>query len=76
MKFNNSFDFREMSAINPLDSIRLNFPRSDLLLLNLALALIMYGVALDLMWSNFRYLSKNSKGFFWEFFLSSCYCLS
>jgi bile acid:Na+ symporter, BASS family len=53
-----------MSTTNPLDSIRLNFSQGDLLLLNLALALIMYGVALDLRWEDFRYLIKNPKGFF------------
>lgn len=53
-----------MSTTNPLDSIQLNFSQSDLLLLNLALALIMYGVALDLKWEDFRYLIKNPKGFF------------
>ncbi|MBA4302080.1 MAG: symporter [Cyclobacterium sp.] len=53
-----------MSSSNPLDSIRLNFSQGDLLLLNLALALIMYGVALDLRWEDFRYLLKNPKGFF------------
>ncbi len=49
---------------DPLDSIRLNFSQGDLLLLNLALALIMYGVALDLRWEDFRYLIKNPKSFF------------
>ncbi len=53
-----------MSSPDPLDSIRLNFSQGDLLLLNLALALIMYGVALDLRWEDFRYLAKNPKGFF------------
>lgn len=53
-----------MSTPNPLDSIRLNFSQGDLLLLNLALALIMYGVALDLRWEDFRYLIKNPKGLF------------
>lgn len=53
-----------MSPENPLDSVRLNFSQGDLLLLNLALALIMYGVALDLRWEDFRYLVKNPKGFF------------
>ena len=48
---------------NSLDSIRLNFSQGDLFLLNLALALIMYGVALDLRWEDFRYLIKNPKGF-------------
>ncbi|MDP2042077.1 MAG: bile acid:sodium symporter family protein [Algoriphagus sp.] len=57
-----------MSSTNPLDSIRLNFSQGDLLLLNLALALIMYGVALDLRWEDFRYLLKNPKGFFMGIF--------
>jgi bile acid:Na+ symporter, BASS family len=52
-----------MSTTNPLDSVQLNFSQGDLLLLNLALALIMYGVALDLSWDDFRYLIKNPKGF-------------
>ncbi|WP_111669855.1 bile acid:sodium symporter family protein [Algoriphagus litoralis] len=52
-----------MSTTNPLDSVRLNFSQGDLLLLNLALALIMYGVALDLKWADFSYLIKNPKGF-------------
>ena len=50
-------------AENSLDSIRLNFSPGDLFLLNLALALIMYGIALDLRWEDFRYLTKNPKSF-------------
>lgn len=53
-----------MSSPHPLDSIQLNFSPGDLILLNLALALIMFGVALDLRWEDFRYLIKNPKGFF------------
>lgn len=53
-----------MTQENPLDSITLNFSQGDLLLLNLALALIMFGVALDLKWEDFRYLVKNPKAFF------------
>lgn len=53
-----------MSPAEALDSIRLNFSQGDLLLLNLALALIMFGVALDLRWEDFLYLPKNPKGFF------------
>lgn len=49
---------------NPLDAVRLNFSQGDLLLLNLALALIMYGVALDLRWSDFKYLIHHPKSFF------------
>ncbi len=53
-----------MTQPNELDSIQLNFSSGDLLLLNLALALIMYGVALDLRFDDFKYLAKNPKGFF------------
>ncbi|WP_425638756.1 bile acid:sodium symporter family protein [Algoriphagus yeomjeoni] len=53
-----------MNPNTELDSIQLNFSPSDLLLLNLALALIMYGVALDLRFEDFKYLAKNPKGFF------------
>ena len=47
-----------------LDSIRINFSPDDLFLLNFALALIMYGVALELSWKDFKYLAQNPKGFF------------
>ncbi|MDR7128259.1 BASS family bile acid:Na+ symporter [Algoriphagus sp. 4150] len=53
-----------MSPNAELDSIQLNFSSGDLLLLNLALALIMYGVALNLRFEDFKYLAKNPKGFF------------
>lgn len=53
-----------MQSKTDLDSILLNFSPDDLLLLNLALALIMYGVALDLSIEDFRYLLKNPKAFF------------
>lgn len=53
-----------MNPSTDLDSIRLNFSPNDLLLLNLALALIMYGVALDLRFRDFAYLAKNPKSFF------------
>ena len=53
-----------MNPTTELDSIQLNFSPSDLLFLNLALALIMYGVALDLRFEDFKYLAKNPKGFF------------
>jgi len=53
-----------MDTTSDLDSISLNFSTEDLLLLNLALALIMYGVALDLRFEDFKYLVKNPKGFF------------
>ena len=53
-----------MNPSSELDSIQLNFSANDLLLLNLALALIMYGVALDLRFEDFKYLIQNPKGFF------------
>jgi BASS family bile acid:Na+ symporter len=53
-----------MNPNTDLDAIRLNFSPSDLLLLNLALALIMYGVALDLRFKDFAYIAKNPKSFF------------
>lgn len=63
-------------SLNPLDAVRLNFSQGDLLLLNLALALIMYGVALDLRWSDFKYLIQHPKAFllgvFSQFFALPC----
>lgn len=53
-----------MTSPHELDSVRLNFSPDDLLLLNLALALIMYGVALDLKVKDFSYLVKHPKPFF------------
>ncbi len=53
-----------MTSPHELDSVRLNFSPDDLLLLNLALALIMYGVALDLRVKDFKYLAKHPKPFF------------
>lgn len=53
-----------MHPASDLDSISLNFSSEDLFVLNLALALIMYGVALDLRFADFLYLFKNPKGFF------------
>lgn len=53
-----------MNSPEILDAIRLNFSPKDLLALNLALALIMYGVALDLRFEDFKYLMKNPKPFF------------
>lgn len=53
-----------MNSPNSLDAVRLNFSQTDLLALNIALALIMYGVALDLKLSDFHYLIKNPKSFF------------
>jgi BASS family bile acid:Na+ symporter len=53
-----------MNKAIELDSIHLNFSAQDLLFLNLALALIMFGIALELKISDFKYLVKNPKGIF------------
>lgn len=44
-----------------IDDIRLNFSEDRLILLNLCLAFIMFGIALDLRPSDFRQLIKNPK---------------
>lgn len=43
-------------GMDGIDAIRLNFGASSLRAINFALAVIMYGVALDLRWSDFRRL--------------------
>lgn len=53
-----------MSSPTSIDSVQLNFSQGDLLGLNIALAVIMFGVALDLKWEDFLYIAKNPKGFF------------
>lgn len=53
-----------MNKATELDAIHLNFSSQDLLFLNLALALIMFGIALELKIADFKYLVKNPKGFF------------
>ena len=52
-----------MATPNALDSVQLNFSPDKLLGLNIALAIIMYGVALELKWGDFKYLIQNPKGF-------------
>jgi BASS family bile acid:Na+ symporter len=52
-----------MTSPNALDSVQLNFSPDNLLGLNIALAIIMYGVALELKWADFQYLVQNPKGF-------------
>ncbi|MGY6742465.1 MAG: bile acid:sodium symporter family protein [Cecembia sp.] len=56
-----------------LDSSTLNFNQDALLLLNISLAIIMFGVALDLKVKDFRYVAKNPQSFlaglFSQFFL-------
>ncbi|MGY6520566.1 MAG: bile acid:sodium symporter family protein [Mongoliitalea sp.] len=49
--------------IEQLDSSLLNFNQDSLFLLNLSLAIIMFGVALDLKVQDFRYIGKNPKAF-------------
>jgi BASS family bile acid:Na+ symporter len=53
-----------MNKATELDAIHLNFSSQDLLFLNLALALIMFGIALELKIADFKYLVKNPKGIF------------
>lgn len=52
-----------MATSNALDSVQLNFSPDKLLGLNVALAIIMYGVALELKWADFKYLIQNPKSF-------------
>lgn len=56
-----------------LDASTLNFNQDALLLLNISLAIIMFGVALDLKVKDFRYVAKNPQSFiaglFSQFFL-------
>lgn len=52
-----------MASSNALDSAQLNFSPDSLLGLNIALGIIMYGVALELKWTDFHYLFQNPKGF-------------
>jgi bile acid:Na+ symporter, BASS family len=46
-----------------LDTSKLNFNQDSLLLLNISLAVIMFGVSLDLKASDFRYIAQNPKSF-------------
>ncbi|WP_373524225.1 bile acid:sodium symporter family protein [Aquiflexum sp.] len=46
-----------------LDSSKLNFNQDSLLLLNISLAIIMFGVSLGLKSSDFRYIFQNPKSF-------------
>lgn len=49
--------------IEALDSSKLNFDQNSLLLLNISLAIIMFGVALDLKTGDFKYIFDNPKSF-------------
>lgn len=46
-----------------LDTSKLNFSQDSLLLLNISLAIIMFGVSLDLKASDFKYIFQNPKSF-------------
>lgn len=46
----------------PIDNIQLNFSEESLMVLNICLAFIMFGVALDLKPSDFKRLVKNPQG--------------
>lgn len=45
----------------PLDQVRLNFTTHNIWLLNLCLALIMFGVALEIKWDDFRRLVREPR---------------
>lgn len=49
--------------IEALDNSTLNFNQDSLFLLNISLAIIMFGVALDLRITDFKYIAKNPKAF-------------
>ncbi len=50
--------------LESLDNSTLNFDQSSLLILNISLAIIMFGVALDLKFSDFTSIAKSPKSFF------------
>lgn len=62
-----------MDALHALDEIRLNFSASDLHALNIAIAFVMFGVALEIKIDHFKKLIKNPKsavlGVFSQFLL-------
>lgn len=49
--------------VETLDNSTLNFNQDSLFLLNISLAIIMFGVALDLRITDFKYIAKNPKAF-------------
>jgi BASS family bile acid:Na+ symporter len=49
--------------LEALDQSSLNFNQDSLLLLNISLAIIMFGVALDLKVADFKYIAKKPKSF-------------
>ncbi|HMQ46601.1 MAG TPA: bile acid:sodium symporter family protein [Saprospiraceae bacterium] len=50
--------------MNNIDSIKINFNQDQLFLLNICLAFIMFGIALDLKWSHFKALFQQPKAVF------------
>jgi BASS family bile acid:Na+ symporter len=59
-----TFDLQAASTMNSIDAIQINFDQDKLTILNLCLAFIMFGVALDLKIENFRNLSRRPKAIF------------
>ena len=57
-------DLRIKTNLETLDWIRLNFSDGSLLLMNITIAFVMFGVALGLKFSNFRELTKRPKNLF------------
>ena len=53
-----------MDTLNALDEIRLNFSGGNLLALNIALAFVMFGVALEIKIDHFKKLILNPKSAF------------
>ncbi len=48
-------------ALLTLDSVRLNFTSGGLLLMNIAIGFIMFGVAIDIRWDQFKSIFKSPK---------------
>jgi len=57
-------DLHIKTNLETLDWIRLNFSSGSLLLMNITIAFVMFGVALGLKFSNFKELSKRPKNLF------------
>ncbi len=53
-----------MDSLAVLDQYRLNFNASGLHVLNVSLAIIMFGIALNIDLSNFKHIVKNPKAYF------------
>jgi len=52
-----------MESLEVLDQYRLNFNQSGLHILNISLAIIMFGIALDIKLDNFKQIAKSPKSF-------------